>query len=188
MRWSRRYLVVVAALAAAVGLPAGSSAPAASAQTFLTLRSIDCSGVTVSAAGLPRSSVLTITLSAPDKRPLQHQRVTTSPSGTLVWSARVSLSGLRSVRAAVSRPGASAPIAWTEHSVPTPCPLVNTGANRAAPLAALALTWIALGLLLLTTFSYKGRHVRAYRGRFAPGFIHVGGARSPHGPPRAPVP
>jgi hypothetical protein len=161
MRWSRRYLVVIAALAVAVGLPA---APAA-AQTFLTLRSIDCSGVTVSAAGLPRSAALTITLSAPGQRPLQQQRVTTSPSGTLVWSARVSLSGLRSVRAAVSRPGASAPIAWTEHSVPTPCPLVNTGANRALPLAGLALTWIALGFLLLTTFSYKGRHLRAYRGR-----------------------
>jgi hypothetical protein len=162
MRWSRRFLVVVVA---ALAVPAALPAVPAAAQTFLTLRSIDCSGVTVSAAGLPRSAALTITLSAPGQRPLQHQRVTTSPSGTLVWSARVSLSGLRSVRAAISRPGVSAPLAWTEHSVPTPCPLVNTGANRATPLAALALISIALGLLLLSAFSYKGRHLHAYRGR-----------------------
>lgn len=154
--------MVVAALAVASGLPIGS---AASAQTMLSLRNVGCGGVTVSAAGLPRSAALTITISGPDRRPLERQRLTTSASGTLVWSVRVSLSGLRSVRAVVSRPGVSTPIAWTEHSVPTPCPLVNTGANRAMPLAGLALISIALGFLVLTAFSYKGRHIDSYRGR-----------------------
>lgn len=162
MRWSRRFLVVVTALAMGAGLPFGS---AASAQTFLSLRNVGCGGVTVSAAGLPRSAVVAITISGPDRRLLERQRVTTSASGTLAWSASVSLSGLRSVRAAVSRPGVSTPIVWTEHSVPARCPLVNTGTNRAMPLAGLAMTSIALGFLLLTAFSYKGRHLRSYRGR-----------------------
>jgi hypothetical protein len=162
MRWSRRFLVVVTALAMAAGLPFGS---AASARTSLSLRNVGCGGVTVSAAGLPRSAVVTIAISGPDRRLLEHQQVTTSASGTFVWGASVSLSGLRSVRAAVSRPGVSTPIVWTEHSVPAPCPLVNTGANQAMPLAGLSLTSIALGFLLLAAFSYKGRHVRSYRGR-----------------------
>lgn len=162
MRWSRRFLVVVTALAMAAGLPFGS---AASAQTFLSLRNVGCGGVTVSAAGLPRSAVVTVTISGPDRRLLERQRVTTSASGTLAWSASVSLSGLRSVRAVIGRPGVSTPIVWTEHSVPARCPLVNTGTNRAMPLAGLAMTSIALGFLLLTAFSYKGRHLRSYRGR-----------------------
>jgi hypothetical protein len=68
------------------------------------------------------------------------------------------------VRAVVTREGASTPIAWAEHSVPKPCPLVNTGADQAVPLAGLALNSIVLGFLLLTAVSYRIR-VGLYQGR-----------------------
>jgi hypothetical protein len=163
MHWSRRWMVMVAALA----VPVLASVPSASAETFLGLRNVDCNGVTVSAAGLPADASLVVTLTDPQQRPLDRQSLTTSAGGAFIWSKRISLSGLRSVRAVVTRPGASVPIAWTEHSVPTPCPLVNTGTDHAVPLAGLALGSIVLGFLLLTAVSYRGygRHLGFYRGR-----------------------
>jgi hypothetical protein len=161
MHWPKRCLVVVAALA----VPVLASVPSVSAETFLGLRNVDCSGVTVSGAGLPANAALVVTLSDPQQRPLERQPLTTSAGGAFIWSTRISLSGLRSVRAVVTQPGASVPIAWTEHSVPTPCPLVNTGADHAVPLAGLALSSIVLGFLLLTAFSYRGSHLGVYKGR-----------------------
>jgi hypothetical protein len=158
MRWPGRCLLVVAVPAVLLM----ASAPAA-AETFIGLRSVDCDSVTVSGIGLPASASLVVTLSDPRQRPLERQSLTTSPSGSFLWRTRVSLSGLRSVRAVVTRPGAATPIAWTEHSVPTPCPLVNTGANHAVPLAGLALSAIVAGMLLLTVAWPPGRHV--YQGR-----------------------
>jgi hypothetical protein len=160
----RGCLVVVATLA----IVAVASVSAASAQTSLTLRNVGCNGVTVSGAGLPASAPLTVTLTSLQGRTLERRPLTTSPGGSFRWSARISLSGLRSVRAVVTRAGVSTPIAWAEHSVPRPCPLVNTGADHALPLAGLALSSILLGLLLLTALSgrirlgrYQGRHVAA---------------------------
>jgi hypothetical protein len=163
MQWPRRCLLLAAALA----VPVLASVPSGSAETFLGLRNIDCNGVTVSGAGLPAEAPLVVTLTDPQQRPLVRQSLTTNASGAFTWSKRISLSGLRAVRAIVSRPGASVPIAWTEHSVPTPCPLVRTGADHAAPLAGLALSSIVLGLLLLNAISYKGRHIGGYKGRHA---------------------
>ncbi len=158
MRWPLRCLLVVAMLAVLVIAPV-SGAPA---ETFLGLRNVDCNGVTVSGAGLPANASLTVMLTDPQQRALERQALTTSSSGAFIWRTRVSLSGLRSVRAVVTRPGASVPIAWTEHSVPSPCPLVNTGADDALPLAGLALSSIVVGFLLLTAVSYRRR---AYQGR-----------------------
>jgi hypothetical protein len=160
----RGCLVVVATLA----VVAVASVSTASAQTSLTLRNVGCNSVTVSGAGLPPSAPVTVTLTNLQGRTLERRPLTTSPSGSLSWSARISLSGLRSVRAVVTRAGVSTPIAWAEHSVPRPCPLVNTGANHALPLAGLALSSILLGFLLLIALSdrirlgrYQGRHVAA---------------------------
>jgi hypothetical protein len=160
----RRCLVVVATLAVVVAAPAST----ASAQMSLTLRNVACNGVTVSGAGLPPTVPVTVTLTNLQRQTLQRQPLTTSPSGSFTWSTSISLSGLRAVRAVVTRAGVSTPIAWAEHSVPRPCPLVNTGADHALPLAGLALSSIVLGLLLLAARSggirlgrYQGRHVAA---------------------------
>jgi hypothetical protein len=160
----RRCLVVVATFA----VLAVASVSTASSQMALDLRNVGCTGVTVNGAGLPPSTPVTVTLTNPQRRMLERRQLTTSPSGSFTSSMRVSLSGLRSVRAVVTRAGASTPIVWAEHSVPRACPLVDTGADHAMPLAGLALTSIMLGLLLLTAPSsrlrfrrYQGRHVAA---------------------------
>jgi hypothetical protein len=165
MRWQRRCLVLVGILV----VLAAPAASAASAETFLGLRNLDCSGVTVSGAGLPHSTPVVVTLTDARRQPLQRQPLETSSTGSFTWSTRISLSGLRAVRAVVTREGASAPIAWAEHSVPRACPLVNTGADRSMPIAGLALSSIVLGFLLLTAVTYRisvglfyqGRHVSA---------------------------
>ncbi|HZD74935.1 MAG TPA: hypothetical protein VE776_13810 [Actinomycetota bacterium] len=160
MHWPRRCLLVIAAFA----VLAAPLASTASAQMFLGFRSVGCDSVTVNGAGLPPATAVTVTLTSPKRRVLEREQLTTSPSGSFIWRTRVSLSGLRSVRAVVTREGASTPIAWAEHSVPKPCPLVNTGADQAVPLAGLALNSIVLGFLLLTAVSYRIR-VGLYQGR-----------------------
>lgn len=135
-------------------------------EMYLGLRSVDCSGVTVSGSGLPASTDVTVTvLDSVHVRQLDRHAVTTSASGAFIWRARTSLSGLRSVRAVVARVGASTPIVWTDHSVPTACPLANTGAGPAVPLMGLGLSSIVTGFLLLTAFAYRGRHLGFYHGR-----------------------
>jgi hypothetical protein len=161
MQWPRRCLVLVGVLAV-LGAPAAS---AASAETFLGVRNIDCSGVTVSGAGLPHSAPVVVTLTDSRRQPLQRQPLETSPSGSFTWRTRISLSGLRAVRAVVTRADAGTPIAWAEHSVPRPCPLVTTGADRSMPIAGLALSSIVLGFLLLTAVTYRISIGLFYRGR-----------------------
>ncbi len=162
MRWLKRCLLVAAALGMLSALPSAALAD----EMYLGLRSVDCSGVTVSGSGLPASTDVTVTvLDSVHQRQLERHAVTTSASGAFVWRARTSLSGLRSVRAVVARVGASTPIVWTDHSVPTACPLANTGAGPVVPLVSMGLTSIMMGFLLVTAFSYQGRHLGFYQGR-----------------------
>lgn len=162
MRWLKRCLLVAAALGMLSAVPSAALAD----EMYLGLRSVDCSGVTVSGSGLPASTDVTVTvLDSVHLRQLEHHAVTTSASGSFIWRARTSLSGLRSVRAVVARVGTSTPIAWSDHSVPTACPLAYTGAGPVVPLVGLGLSAIVMGFLLLTAFSYRGRHLGFYQGR-----------------------
>jgi hypothetical protein len=162
MRSLRHCLFVAWPLALLLMLPSAASAD----EMYLGIRNVECSGVTVSGSGLPASTQVSVKLmNGVTRHQLEQRTLTTSASGAFLWRAHVSLSGLRTVRAAVARSGASTPIAWTEHQVPSACPLVNTGVGRSAPLVGLGLTSILLGLLLLTAFSYRGRHLGVYQGR-----------------------
>jgi hypothetical protein len=163
MRWLRRCLLVAGALAL---LPAIPSAATTADEMYLGIRNVDCSGVTVSGRGLPASTQVTVTvLDGVNRRQIDHKALTTSAGGAFVWRARMSLSGLRTVRAVVARTGASTPIAWTDHQVPTPCPLANTGGGPVVPLVGIGLSSVVVGLLLLTAFAYRGRHLGLYQGR-----------------------
>jgi hypothetical protein len=163
VRWLRRFLVVTGALAVLCSAPA---AAASADEMYLGLRSVTCSGLTVAGNGLPANTRVSVSLvDTVHKRQLDRRALSTSASGAFTWKARVSLSGLRSVRAVVSRAGATSPIAWTDHTVPTACPLVYTGAGRAAPLVGLGFVSLAVGLAMVTAFAYRGRHIGVYRGR-----------------------
>jgi hypothetical protein len=163
MGWLRRFLVVAGALAVVSAIPAAASAD----EMYLGLKAVTCSGLTVSGSGLPASTDVSVTLlDTVHRRQLDQQALATSPSGAFTWRARVALSGLRSVRAVVSRTGATAPIAWTDHTVPTACPLAYTGAG-ALRLVGLGLCSLTVGFVMVTAFSYRGRHLGVYRGRHA---------------------
>jgi hypothetical protein len=165
MRWLSRFVVVTGALAILSSVPAAASAD----EMYLGLKAVTCSGLTVSGSGLPASTDVSVTLlDSVHRRQLDRQALSTSSSGAFTWRARVALSGLRSVRAVVSRTGATSPIAWTEHTVPTACPLAYTGPGSTLPLVGLALVSLTGGFLLLSAFAYKGRHVSVYRGRHLP--------------------
>jgi hypothetical protein len=162
MRWLRRCLLIAGALAMLSAVPVAAAAD----EMYLGLRDVDCTGATVSGNGLPASTHVTVTvLDGTSKRQLDRHAVTTSATGGFTWRARVSLSGLNSVRAAVARPGASAPIAWTEHQVPTACPLAYTGAGPVLPMVGIGTASIVAGFLILMAFTYRGRHLGVYQGR-----------------------
>ena len=169
MRWRR---------AATVGLTAFAlllDAQPAGAVTYVGLHDLTCEGATTEGTGMPEGARLNVALVDPaSDRTLSRATVTTSASGAFEWRARVSLSGMRQVRAVVRRPGQPAMVAWVDHSLARACPLAYTGPSRAVPLAGVGLSSLTLGVLVLMAFAYQGRHVRPagrhlaapYRGRF----------------------
>jgi hypothetical protein len=155
MRWRRAATIGLIALAL---LAVARPAPAV---TYVGLHDLTCEGATTEGTGMPERTRLEVALVDPaSNRTLSRGRVTTSASGSFEWRARVSLSGMREVRAAVHRPGQSAPLAWVEHSLARACPLATTGpVNRVLPLVGVGLSAFTLGVLVLLAFAYQGRHV-----------------------------
>ena len=154
MRWRRAATIGLTALALlAVARPAG-------AVTYVGLHDLTCEGATTEGTGMPARTSLQVALVDPaSDRTLTRGRVTTSGSGTFEWRAKVSLSGMREVRAEVRRPGQAKPLAWVEHSLTRACPLASTGPNRTLPLVGVGLSSFTLGVLLLVAFAYQGRHL-----------------------------
>jgi len=158
-------VLVTLALLAAPG-PAG-------AMTYVGLHDLTCGGVTTEGTGLPTGTRLDVALVDPvSRRTLVRGQPTTSAAGAFEWRAKVSLSGMRRIRAVIRGPGA-APLAWAEQSLPGACPLARTGPDHTLPLAGIGLSSLTLGVLLLVAFSYHGRHLATpgrhlatpYRGR-----------------------
>jgi hypothetical protein len=156
MRWRRAATIGLAAFTLlTVAGPAG-------AVTYVGLHDLTCEGATTEGTGMPEDARLDVALVDPaSDRTLARGRVTTSASGTFEWRAKVSLSGMRAVRAVVRRPGQSAPLAWVEHSLARACPLASTGPNRTLPLVGVGVSSFTLGVLVLIAFAYQGRHALA---------------------------
>jgi hypothetical protein len=163
--------------AATVGLTAFAlllAAQPAGAVTYVGLHDLTCEGATTEGTGMPAGDRLNVALVDPaSDRTLSRATVTASASGGFEWRAKVSLSGMREVRAEVRRPGRSATLAWVEHSLARACPLATTGPNRTLPLVGVGLSSLTLGVLVLVAFAHQGRHLSPggrhlaapYRGR-----------------------
>ena len=169
MRWRRAATIGLTALAlVAVARPAG-------AMTYVGLHDLTCEGATTEGTGMAKGARLEVALVDPaSDRTLSRGRVTTSGSGSFEWTAKVSLSGLRELRAEVRRPGQAKPLAWVDQSLARACPLAATGPlHRTLPLLGVGLSSFTLGVLVLIAFAYQGRHARPegrhlaapYRGR-----------------------
>ena len=146
-----------------------ASGPAA-ATTYVGLEDLTCDGVAVQGSGLPKQTQLDVALVDPaSRRTLRQGTPTTSAAGAFTWRVRVSLSGRRGVRAVISRPGRTRPLAWAEQMLPSACPLATTGPPRTLPLVGVASSSLALGVLLLLAFAYQGRHAVVGGRHLAPG-------------------
>ena len=153
MRWRRAATIVLTALAlVVVARPAG-------AMTYVGLHDLTCEGATTEGTGMAKGARLEVALVDPaSDRTLSRGRVTAGASGTFEWRARVSLSGMRELRAEVRRPGQAKPIAWIEQSLARACPLASTGPNQTLPLVGVGLSSFTLGVLVLIALAYQGRH------------------------------
>jgi len=153
MRWRRAATIVLTALAlVVVARPAG-------AMTYVGLHDLTCEGATTEGTGMAKGARLEVALVDPaSDRTLSRGRVTAGASGSFEWRAKVSLSGMRELRAEVRRPGQAKPIAWVEQSLARACPLAATGPNRTLPLVGVGLSSLSLGVLVLIAFAYQGRH------------------------------
>ena len=153
MRWRRAATIVLTALAlVVVARPAG-------AMTYVGLHDLTCEGATTEGTGMAKGARLEVALVDPaSDRTLSRGRVTAGASGTFEWRAKVSLSGMRELRAEVRRPGQAKPVAWVEQSLARACPLAATGPNRTLPLVGVGLSSFTLGVLVLIAFAYQGRH------------------------------
>jgi hypothetical protein len=167
-RWRK-----VAAIAGLAILAVLAAPWPATGMTYVGLRGLTCDGVTAIGTGLPADTRLDVAVVDPaSSRTLARGQSTTSAAGAFQWRAQISLSGMRRVRAVI-RTGGTRPLAWTEQSVPSACPLATTGPNRTLPLVGVGLSSLTLGVLLLVAFSYQGRHMATpgrhlaapYRGR-----------------------
>ena len=153
-RWRRATAGTALAVVVLLAVPAP-----AGAMTYVGLHDLTCDGVTTEGTGLPAAARLDVALVDPvSKRTLVRGQPTTSANGTFEWRAKVSLSGMRRIRAVIRRPGAT-PMAWTEQKLPSACPLATTGPDRTLPLVGVGLSSLTLGMLLLVAFSYRGRHL-----------------------------
>ena len=154
MRWRQAATIGLTLLVLlALARPAG-------AVTYVGLHDLTCDGATTEGTGLPaRTGLLVALLDPAANRTLASDRVTTSASGTLEWRAQVSLSGMRRIRAVVTRPGQATPLAWIEHSLARACPLASTGPERTLSMVGVGLSSFTLGVLLLIAFAYRGRHI-----------------------------
>jgi hypothetical protein len=159
MRWLRFPPVAVAALL--LGLAWAGPAAAQPDHLHLDLSLVGCGELKANAYELPKSAKLDLQfLNAANDRVLHQATPTTAKDGSLELTAKVDLTGVRTVRLAVSRPGDDKPFAFSEMSIPGECPLPFTGPTRWPTLAGTALVLIAAGLALMRLSAYRGQHAR----------------------------
>jgi hypothetical protein len=158
MRWLRFPPVAVAALL--LGLVCAGPAVAQPDHLHLDLSLVGCGQLKANAYELPASAKLDLRfLNAANDRVLHQATPTTGKDGSLELTAKVDLTGVRTVRLTASRPGEK-PFAFSEMSIPGECPLPFTGPTRWPTLAGTALVLIAAGLALVRVSASRSHHAR----------------------------
>ena len=159
MRWLRFPPVAVAALL--LGLVCAAPAAAQPDHLHLDLSLIGCGELKATAFELPKGAKLDLRfLNAANDRVLHQAAPTTAKDGSLELTAKVDLTGVRTVRLAVSRPGEDKPFAFSEMSIPGECPLPFTGPTRWPTLAGTAMVLIAAGLALVRVSASRRQRAR----------------------------
>ena len=155
----RLRLLSVAGVVLLVGLVGAAPAAAQPDHLHVDLSLVGCGVLQATGFDLPASSKLDIRVeNAATGAALNTAAVTTKADGSLVVKVKVPLTGVKSVRMEVARPGAAKPFAFSEMTLAGPCPLPFTGPARAPALLGLALAMLAAGSVLVRMSAYRGRH------------------------------
>jgi hypothetical protein len=158
MRWLRFPPVAVAALL--LGLVCAGPAVAQPDHLHLDLSLVGCGQLKANAYELPKGAKLDLRfLNAANDKVLHQAAPTTAEDGSLELTAKVDLTGVRTVRLTASRPGEK-PFAFSEMSIPGECPLPFTGPTRWPTLAGIALVLVAAGLALVRVSAHRAHHAR----------------------------
>jgi hypothetical protein len=156
MRWLRFPPVLVAVVL--VGLALAGPAAAQPDHLHLDLALVGCGQVKVTGFELPKHTRLDVRFqNAAGGATLARETVTTKADGSLSLDAKLALTGVRTLRATVARPGAAKPFVFSELSISGECPLPFTGPARAPLTAGLGLSLVAVGAILVGVSLYRGR-------------------------------
>ena len=160
----RLRLPSVAGVVLLLGLLGAVPAAAQPDHLHVDLSLVGCGTLQATGFKLPESSRLDLRFqNAATGATLQRSTVRTDADGSLALNAKVPLTGVRTVRLTVSRPGAAKPFAFSEMTIAGVCPLPFTGPARTPALAGLALGLLAAGGLLVAVTVYRGRHATRVR-------------------------
>jgi hypothetical protein len=155
MRWFRVSSVAGAVLL--LGLVGAGPAAAQPDHLHVDLTLAGCGTLQATGFELPATTRLDLRFeNAANDRVLHQVGVTTDADGSLALNAKVPLTGVRTVRMTVARPGAAKPFAFSELTIPGPCPLPFTGPARWPTLAGVALALILAGLVLVRVAARPG--------------------------------
>ena len=89
---------------------------------------------------------------------LHEVAITTDAQGSIALKAKVPLTGVRTVRMEIARPGDAKPFAFSEMTLAGPCPLPFTGPSRTPAQLALAVGLLVAGSVLVRLSADRGRH------------------------------
>ncbi len=155
----RLRLPAVAGVVLLLGLLGAGPAAAQPDHLHADLSLVGCGTLQATGFQLPASTKLDLRFeNAATGASLHKRTVTTSADGSIALKAKVPLTGVRSVRMEIARPGAARPFAFSEMTLAGPCPLPFTGPARAPALMALALGLLVAGSVLVRMSAYRGRH------------------------------
>ena len=175
MRWLR--FSPVAGVVLVLGVLGAGPAAAQPDHLHADLSLVSCGTLQATGFELPKHTRLDLRFENAANGALLHKAaITTDADGSMALKAKVPLTGVKTVRMEVGRPGAAKPFVFSEMTLAGPCPLPFTGPARAPALMGLALCLIVAGSVLVR-MSATGRHARS-----APGPV-----KGRHqAPPRAP--
>jgi hypothetical protein len=157
MRWLRFGPVAGAVLL--LGLLGAGPAAAQPDHLHLDLALVGCGTVKATGYKLPAAARLDLrVVNAANGAVLHTATPTTAKDGSLTLTATVPLTGVRTLRVTVARPGAAKAFAFSELSIPGECPLPFTGSARAPALTALSVGLLVAGAALVAAAAYRGRH------------------------------
>ena len=149
----------VAGVVLLLGLLSAAPAVAQPDHLHADLSLVGCGTLQATGFELPKHIQLDLRFENAANGALLHKlAVTTDAQGSIAVKAKVPLTGVKTVRMEIARPGETKPFVFSEMTLAGPCPLPFTGPSRAPAQLALALGLLVAGSVLVRLSADRGRH------------------------------